>query len=307
MNLDKAAESVVAAARSYIDKRLAELVKNLPTPEKGEKGNDGASVTVEDVRPIIDDVVKAAFEALPKAENGKDADPEVIKQLVDEAVAALPAAKDGQDGKDADPETIKQMVSDAAADILLAVKEQVETLVKTAISTLQESLAKTTADLVANALAEIPKAQDGRDGLEIEIEPSIDLDKSYPRSIYAMHEGGLWRSHSTTKGIRGWECIVAGVAALDIEHDGERSFTISAIKSDGAVSEKTVSLPVMIYRGVYSEGTEYKKGDTVTWAGSVYHCNKDTSDKPGTDNWTLAAKRGRDGKDGKDLQLKAGK
>jgi hypothetical protein len=35
----------------------------------------------------------------------------------------------------------------------------------------------------------------------------------------------------------------------------------------------------------------------VTWAGSLWHCDKATKNKPGTDDWTLAAKKGRDGKD----------
>lgn len=50
-----------------------------------------------------------------------------------------------------------------------------------------------------------------------------------------------------------------------------------------------------LYRGVWRDG-DFEKGDFVSFGGSVWHCNKDTAAKPGTnDDWTLAVKRGRDG------------
>jgi hypothetical protein len=53
------------------------------------------------------------------------------------------------------------------------------------------------------------------------------------------------------------------------------------------------------YRGVHEAGTAYDAGDTVTYGGSLWHCNSLTKDRPGEGNpaWTLAVKRGRDGKD----------
>lgn len=62
-------------------------------------------------------------------------------------------------------------------------------------------------------------------------------------------------------------------------------------------------LPIMIYRGVFKDGKTYRRGDTVTWGGSLWHCDDETNDnKPdGGKGWTLAAKRGHDGKDGRTL------
>lgn len=58
-------------------------------------------------------------------------------------------------------------------------------------------------------------------------------------------------------------------------------------------------IPVMIYQGVFTDGKTYRRGDTVTWGGSLWHCDTETTDKPdGGKSWRLAAKRGRDGKDG---------
>jgi hypothetical protein len=73
---------------------------------------------------------------------------------------------------------------------------------------------------------------------------------------------------------------------------------------DGITAKK-----VAAYRGVWKEGEEYTWGDFVTLGGSLWHCNYEplyaegptptTKAKPGTsEDWTLAVKRGRDGKDG---------
>lgn len=52
------------------------------------------------------------------------------------------------------------------------------------------------------------------------------------------------------------------------------------------------------YLGVHQEGRTYTRGSFTTFQGSLWHCNKQTSAKPGTSaDWTLAVKCGRDGKD----------
>ncbi|STI65202.1 putative portal protein [Escherichia coli] len=51
----------------------------------------------------------------------------------------------------------------------------------------------------------------------------------------------------------------------------------------------------MLYRGVFRAGETYHPGDTVTWGGSLWHCNSMTGDKPGeahSSAWTLAANVG---------------
>lgn len=95
-----------------------------------------------------------------------------------------------------------------------------------------------------------------------------------------------------------------GRDALDLENfgialgDDGRTLTVSLERGETRV-ERTLRLSTMIYRGVFKEGAEYGPGDTVTWGGSLWHCNEVTADKPELSKaWTLAAKRGRDGKDG---------
>ncbi|MBS0245496.1 MAG: hypothetical protein JSR61_02670 [Proteobacteria bacterium] len=57
--------------------------------------------------------------------------------------------------------------------------------------------------------------------------------------------------------------------------------------------------PDIEYRGVFEPGATYQRGHFATDDGSVWFCNRETKTRPseGGSNWTLAVKRGRDGKD----------
>jgi len=154
-------------------------------------------------------------------------------------------------------------------------------------------------DDIVKALPTPPAPEHGKDALDIDILPGIDFEKSYLRGTYATHDGGLWKAHSNTQGARGWECIVKGVKGVTCDFDGERSIKLNVEMTGGDIIERGFSVPVMIYRNVWTERT-YEKGDTVTWAGSLWHCDEPTDLKPGEGKgWTLATKRGRDGKDAK--------
>lgn len=143
---------------------------------------------------------------------------------------------------------------------------------------------------------------DGRDASDLDVLPAIDFAKVYGRGTLASHRGGLWRAFTNTDGEHGWACIVDGVDGIAIEAE-ERGFVISITRSTSAVQTYRCGLPVMIYRGVYEYGRRYEVGDVVTFGGSAWHCNAPTGAKPDehTDDpvkpWTLAVKRGRDGKD----------
>jgi integrin beta 3 len=91
-----------------------------------------------------------------------------------------------------------------------------------------------------------------------------------------------------------------GFEDLSILHDGERTVTFRFLKGD-KIREFAVTIPAEIYRGVYTDGKTYDRGDCATWAGSEWHCNETTTMKPGDSKaWTLKVKKGRDGKDGQD-------
>lgn len=107
-----------------------------------------------------------------------------------------------------------------------------------------------------------------------------------------------------------------GFDDISVEYDGERQFTFKGIRGERVKALSTFTMPVLIYRGVYSEGRKYEPGDVVTWAGSAWHCQKATTLKPdsvsidnvtgrptgtqGRDCWSLIAKKGNEGRAGRD-------
>lgn len=214
-----------------------------------------------------------------------------IESLVASAVHALPTP---EPGKSVSPEDVQPML---------------EQLVKTAVSEIKVPAAPEIPDinaLVTAAVQALPAPEpskngtDGRDALQLEVSPFIDEEKSYPRGSYATHSGGLWRAYEKTHGMRGWECLVDGVAGIEVTKSDERNFTVTVTRASGAVETKSFSIPTLIYRGVFKSGDVYKRGDTVTWGGSMWHCDEESTDKPGesgSKGWTLATKRGRDGRD----------
>lgn len=72
---------------------------------------------------------------------------------------------------------------------------------------------------------------------------------------------------------------------------------VRRFKSGEYEYESRIKFPVQIYRGVFKEGTEYERGDTVTWGGCQWHCDEPTKTKPDSEHWTKCVNKGRDGKD----------
>lgn len=260
LRLAKQVEEISNAPDPDIESMVKAAIAHLPAP---------TAPGLPDIATMVSDAVAA----IPAPRDGKSVTPEdvqpMIQELVRNAVAEIPTPKDG---KDFDPSMIKQLVEQAVSD---------------AVSTMPA--------------AEPGKdGADGRDALALEILPFIDEEKSYPRGSYATHNGGLWRAYEKTHGMRGWECLVDGVAGIDIQQSEQRCFTLKVNRTSGTSETKSFDVPVMIYQGVFKSGQEYLPGDTVTWGGSLWHCDERTQDKPGeagSKGWTLAAKRGRDGRD----------
>lgn len=280
---------IITAMKSQLESEVKSLVTDavkaavadIPTPVVPE---------LPDVTKLVTDAVKAAVADIPTPAVPEFPDvTKLVNDAVKAAVAEIPAPviPELPDVNQLVNDTVKAAVSEIPVPVVPELPD-VTQLVN---------------DAVKLAVSEIPKPvipSDGRDALQIELEPCIDETKSYPRGTYATHKGGLWRSYQKTDGMRGWECIVDGVAGVNIQQDEERLFTISLEKSSGLVDVKTFAIPVTIYRDVFKAGKEYEPGDTVTWAGSLWHCNEKTTDKPGepgTKGWTLAVKKGRDLRD----------
>lgn len=263
--------AAVAKAVAPLNEELADLRKCLadrPMP----------------VEPDLEAI--AALVKLPEVkdgEPGKDAEPVDLEALAKEVVALMPVPKDGEPGKDAEPVDLKAVAA------LVEVPQPQEIDLK--------ALAIEAAALIP--VPEVKQPEDGRDAIDLEILPAIDEAKQYARGTYAAHNGGLWKSYERTHGMRGWECIVDGIASADVVQDSVREFSVKLVKSSGTEIVQKFAMPIQVYQGVHREGKAYDQHDNVTWGGSQWTSTKaENTDKPGTsDAWTLVVKAGRPGKD----------
>jgi hypothetical protein len=239
---------------------MAEELAALPTLEQLVGSDElAAKFTV-----IAEGVTKAALDALPQPNDGKDADPELIRTMVSEVVALIPAPENGKDGRDgtdgkdgadgrhgekgADGTDGKDGVGLAGA--LLDKSGAL-------VVTLTDGSMRELGLVVGRDGVDGAKGDPGRDGLQV-----TDFD-------------------------------------TDLSADGR--FLTLILQNDEAKIEHRLQLPTMIYRGGFKEGETYLEGDCVTFGGSLWHCSAETTEKPieGRDCWQLAARKGRDGKDAK--------
>ncbi len=244
------------------DDRIAELQKAL------------------DERPDLEAIAKQAAALIPAPENGKDADPEVIKQMVSDAVAGMHASETGEHirpmladlvaeavnalpapapGKDADMDEVKRHVEQMVKGIEPAPVPTVDEVAATferRFSDLALSWERQARDTFDKAADRMPAPKDGRDALPLD---SFDL----------------------TLG------------------DDGRTVTVKMQAGD-TVIEKSVKIAAVVDRGVFSKDHDgYEKGDGTTYGGCFWIAQKDAPEgvPGGSADWRMAVKKGRDGKD----------
>ena len=272
---------IVGVVKGYLAKEMAPLVGRLEALEKrvgaipapvdlsadlAELKAAVEAIVIPDIPPTpeLPDIGKMIEEAIldPVSE-------EQIRTIVDEnvrrAVADLPKPKDGEDG----------------------------TSVKA------EDLAPIIAAEVERRVADLPKPKDGEDGLGVK-----EMFRAEGGHLIAVMSDGTTRDLGIFVGKDG-EPGKPGRDGFNLEDfdaavmDDGRTVLLSFDRGDLSYKVE-LGFPVMLYKGVFKDGQTYECGDTVTWAGSLWHCDAPTGDKPGegAKSWTLCAKKGRDGKDG---------
>jgi len=192
---------------------------------------------------------------------------------------------------------------------LEAVGAVVETAVASAIAEIPANQAGKSVSLddieaviiaeVDKRISAIPKPKDGQPGKD-----GLDVKEMFRaeggRLLAVMSDGttrdlGVFVGKDGDPGKPGADAV--GFDDLVVTYDGEKTVTLKFAKGD-VVKEFPIIMPIILDRGVFKEGNEYKAGDAVTWAGSVWIAQKDTKAKPdASDEWRLSVKRGRDGKD----------
>jgi hypothetical protein len=171
-------EQQIAKAQETLAQRLDAAVARIPVPKDGENGK---SVTVDDVRPLLTaevtrmeldferraaDILQRAIDKIPAPLNGKDADEEVIAGKVLETVMrALDKIPPPKDGRDADPEVVRLMVRDEvskAVSDMPAPKDGRDGIDGKSVEL--PELMGAIMDAATKAVAAIPVPKDGRDG-----------------------------------------------------------------------------------------------------------------------------------------------
>jgi hypothetical protein len=293
-------EPDMAAIGDLVERAVAAKLAELPAPK------DGTSVTLDDVRPVIE----AAAAALPKPADGKDADPALVRQMVDEEVRSAVAAIEL-------PEAPAPLAPDMAA------------------------IGELIAGEVAMAVAALPVPEDGRSVTLDEVRPLVDEAVTRAVAAIPVPRDGIGAAGAvidrdghlvltlTDGSVRALGQVVgrdADMAAIEkmlrelvdaiprpengadglgfddlsVVQDGPRAFHLRFARGD-TVKTFPFTLPVVLDAGVWKEGTTYVAGDGCTWAGSYWIAQQETNERPDSGprsktGWRLAVKKGRDAK-----------
>lgn len=116
------------------------VIAQIPMPaagKDGERGADGTSITVDDVRPLLEEAIAGVRADATKA--------------IDDAVKALPVPQDGRDGKD-------------GADGMSVTLDDVSGLLDMAVNKWALEFERRAQDTMQKAVDRIPTPKDGKDG-----------------------------------------------------------------------------------------------------------------------------------------------
>lgn len=306
------------AVKAAADEQIGRVSSALATIKNGDPGRDGRDADPVDmvhIDQIIHEKVAVAFAAVPTPKDGRDgidgknadpiADADIAAAVAQYLDANPPKPGDpgapGEAGKDADAVSAEQIA--AAVDAVLP------DLIRNAVAH----------HLNANPPAAGRDGIDGKDGIGlagalIDRSGSLvltlgdgtvrdlgcvvgkDADVATVANLISEGIAVLPPARDGRDGSDGKDGL--GFDDLEFEHDGERGFALKFVKGE-RTKRFEFSVPVVLDRGVYRDGQQYEKADAVTFGGSLFIAQCDTSEKPETGkDWRLAVKHGRNGKDG---------
>jgi hypothetical protein len=280
---------------------VIEAIAAIPRPKDGRDGADGKSIDRDEISAMIERDVRAAVDALPKPKDGRDG-----RDGTDGAIGPRgelgERGEKGEAGKDGlDGSSVLSALVDADGELVLTMSDGRQH--KAGIVRGRDGRDGIDAKDGAPGAQGAP----GRDALAIRPLPYIDDEKSLPAGSWACHAGGLWQAERDTDPLRGrpaqscgWLPVVVGEKSLDLVLDDDgRTVVVKRVSSTGIALERRFAVPVVLDRGVYSVGKAYARGDAVTRGGSLFIAKIDApKGLPGaSDDWRLAVKAGRDGKD----------
>lgn len=336
--LDKTTAPLIAENKALQDRlsALERRINEMPAPRDGTDGApgaDGKSVSAEDLAPLVAQEVQRVMSLVPVAkdgadgENGKDADPEAVATLVHERIKAqLDALAETVKSIPDAPELpdIPAMIAECVAEAVAAIPvpengtDGKSVKVDDVLPALEAQVAKFLADIpLPKDGAPGEPGKDGRDGAPGEKGADgadgvglagaiidrdgglvVTLTNGEVKSLGSVvGKDGLHGKNGTDgqDGMGGKDGLGFEDLSFDIAETGR-----PVAKFQRGDMVKTIALPGIIDRGVYSPEKVYEKGDAVSWGGSLWIAQDDCPQgKPDVSKgWRLAVKKGRDGRDG---------
>lgn len=153
------------------------------------------------------------------------------------------------------------------------------------------------------AIAAIPKAVDGKDGVGV---AGAVIDRA-GQLVLTLSDGGVRPigqvvgedgapGKDGAPGVDGFSLDDFSVEWID-----DRTMRLTFQRGELVkVAEKT--FPIILDAGHWQEGRKYRRGDSVTWGGQTWIAQRDAPECPrdGGPDWRLAVRKGLNGQDGKD-------
>lgn len=253
---------------------VSDAVAAIPKPEGGK------SVTVDDVRPLIDDAVREAVKAIPAPQDGKDGEPG-------------PKGEKGDAGPGIDSIDVN-LIDEGATAVFTFTSGDTERSFEVPLPVGPRGADGAPGEPGAKG----EPGKDGRDGLDVK-----DLFRADGGRLMVVMSDGTTKDLGEFVGKNGADGAPGrdgtdGVGFDDMD---------LVVADDGAAlvftrgeEKKAFALPIVIDCGVYKQGRAYRKGNGVTWGGSFWIAQKDNPEgKPDAadSDWRLAVKKGQNGKD----------
>lgn len=259
--LDEAIKQLRADADEAIKEplKLADAARDALCKAVGElrQPEDGKSVTLADVQPVID----AAIERIEKAAGTAAAKAEEAVARVDTAVAGL---RQPADGRSVTVEDIRPLITDAVKTIRDEALDRVELAVKALPA---------------------PKDGIGVAGAMIDRDGNLNLTLT----------NGEVKNLGRVEGKDGVDGI--SLDAFEMEYLPETHEIALKAVCAGRVKELRYPAGGIRPAGYWRDGSKAKAGDVWTRNGSMWIAKRDTSagPEPKSEDWYMAVQKGRDG------------
>ncbi|HGJ9204427.1 TPA: hypothetical protein ACLESY_001998 [Pseudomonas aeruginosa] len=272
-----------------------------------------------DERPDLEAIAKQAAALIPEpkdGEPGRDANMDALKEYLAELVKSIPAPADG---KSVTVDDVAPLIREEVAKAVAEVPPS-----KDGESVTVDDVRPILADMVGKAVADLPPPAPGKDadmealrahlgdlvkGIQLPTVPSIDeVAATFERRFSDLALS--WerqQREAIDKALDKMPAPKDGRDALSVESFdmvmGEDGRTVTVkLQAGDTVIEKSVKVPAIIDRGVFSAEKSYEQGDGTTYGGCYWIAQKDAPEGApgGSADWRLAVKKGRDGKDLRD-------